>query len=155
MGLIFVRRRRPVRHIGRSNGTAAHHVDVTNRLRELARQDRIFGMGNSMFGIDPDLGHIKVLRIFARTPNGQERFFRISGRRRCRRCPVPRLGRREFGKRGIGTVPGRELTTNPRWRPPCNISAILTKLIRFHGTNSAHVRQQKSAFAALTCDLVG
>src|SRR5271165_381557 len=27
-------------------GTAEHHVDVTQRLRELARQDRLFRMGN-------------------------------------------------------------------------------------------------------------
>jgi hypothetical protein len=56
-------------------GTAAHHVDVTNRLRELARSDRTFRMGNSTFGVDPDHGHKKVLRIFARGPNGEERTF--------------------------------------------------------------------------------
>ena len=37
-------------------GTARRHVDVTNRLKELARQDRAFRMGNSTFGIDPDPG---------------------------------------------------------------------------------------------------
>ena len=37
-------------------GTARRHVDVTNRLKELARQDRIFRMGNSTFGVDPDQG---------------------------------------------------------------------------------------------------
>jgi hypothetical protein len=56
-------------------GTSAHHVDVTNRLKELARQDRVFPMGNGTFGVDPDPGRHKVLRIFARTPNGDERFF--------------------------------------------------------------------------------
>ncbi len=56
-------------------GTAEHHVDVTARLRELARQDRLFRMGNSTFGIDPDHGHIKFLRIYARGPDGQERMF--------------------------------------------------------------------------------
>src|SRR5438128_3255920 len=56
-------------------GTARRHVDVTNRLKELARQDRVFRMGNSTFGVDPDPGQRKVLRIFARTPNGQERYF--------------------------------------------------------------------------------
>ena len=56
-------------------GTAERHVDVTDRLRELARADRPFRMGNSTFGIDPDHGRIKSLRIYARGPRGEERMF--------------------------------------------------------------------------------
>src|SRR5919205_4390575 len=56
-------------------GTANRHVDVTNRLRELARQDRTFRMGNSTFGVDPDPGQVKTLRIYARGPNGEDRMF--------------------------------------------------------------------------------
>lgn len=56
-------------------GTAKRHVDVTHRLRELARQDTNFRMGNSTFGVDPDPGQVKTLRIYARGPNGQERMF--------------------------------------------------------------------------------
>ena len=56
-------------------GTAARHVDVTDRLRQLARSDRNFRMGNSTFGADPAPGEIKALRIYARGPNGQERMF--------------------------------------------------------------------------------
>ncbi len=56
-------------------GTAEHHLDVTNRLKDLARQDRLFRMGNSTFGVDPDHGRIKFLRIYARGPDGQERMF--------------------------------------------------------------------------------
>jgi hypothetical protein len=56
-------------------GTSARHVDVTNRLRQLAQSDRSFRMGNSTFGVDPDPGQVKVLRIYARGPNGQERMF--------------------------------------------------------------------------------
>ena len=56
-------------------GTEQHHVDVTQRLRELARQDATFRMGNSTFGVDPDYGHVKVLRIYARGANGRERMF--------------------------------------------------------------------------------
>jgi hypothetical protein len=56
-------------------GTALHHIDVTARLRELARQDRTFRMGNSTFGTDPDPGVVKELRIYTRGPNGQERVF--------------------------------------------------------------------------------
>jgi hypothetical protein len=56
-------------------GTSRRHVDVTNRLKELARRDRNFRMGNSSFGVDPDPGQDKTLRIYARGPNGQERMF--------------------------------------------------------------------------------
>jgi hypothetical protein len=56
-------------------GTARNHVDVTDRLKELARQDRVFRMGNSTFGVDPDRGEVKSLRIYARGPDGQERMF--------------------------------------------------------------------------------
>lgn len=56
-------------------GTERRHVDVTDRLKELARTDRQFRMGNSTFGVDPDRGVVKALRIFARGPNGQERMF--------------------------------------------------------------------------------
>ena len=56
-------------------GTTRRHVDVTDRLKELARQDRTFRMGNSTFGVDPDPGQEKTLRIYARGPNGQDRMF--------------------------------------------------------------------------------
>ena len=56
-------------------GTARHNVDVTARLKELARQDVTFRMGNSTFGIDPDHGVVKTLRIYARDPGGQTRMF--------------------------------------------------------------------------------
>ena len=56
-------------------GTARRHIDVTNRLKEIARQDRTFRMGNSTFGTDPDPGHEKTLRIYARGPNEQQRMF--------------------------------------------------------------------------------
>ena len=56
-------------------GTERHHVDVTRGLRDLARSDRTFRMGNSTFGVDPDPGQIKVLRIYARGPEGRERMF--------------------------------------------------------------------------------
>src|SRR5256884_74665 len=46
-------------------GTARRHVDVSNRLKELARQDRIFRMGNSTFGVDPDRGLAKAARSSA------------------------------------------------------------------------------------------
>jgi hypothetical protein len=56
-------------------GSESRHVDVTDRLRELARQDRLFRLDYRTFGVDPDEGHAKVLRIFARGPDGQEQMF--------------------------------------------------------------------------------
>jgi hypothetical protein len=56
-------------------GTARNNIDVTPRLKELARQNRTFRMGNSTFGIDPDPGHVKTLRIYTRARNGQNRMF--------------------------------------------------------------------------------
>jgi uncharacterized membrane protein YgcG len=58
-------------------GTDQNHVDVTDRLRDLARRDRTFRMGNDTFGVDPDRGRVKELRIYARDPNGQERMFQF------------------------------------------------------------------------------
>ena len=58
-----------------SYGTFERNVDVTGRLRELARQNRTFRMGNNTFGIDPDPGRIKTLRVYTRGPNGDNRTF--------------------------------------------------------------------------------
>ncbi len=56
-------------------GTEQNHVDVTGRLRDLARQDRRFRLTNDLFGVDPDPGRTKTLRIFTRDRRGQERIF--------------------------------------------------------------------------------
>lgn len=56
-------------------GTARHNVDVTNRLRQLARRDQTFRMDNNTFGVDPDPNVVKTLRIYAQGPNGRERVF--------------------------------------------------------------------------------
>lgn len=56
-------------------GTQRNHVDVTQRLREVARTHSRFRMGNSTFGIDPDPGTKKVLRIYTRGPHGHRRMF--------------------------------------------------------------------------------
>lgn len=56
-------------------GTRRRNVDVTDRLRDLARRNATFRMGNSTFGVDPDPGRVKELRIYARGPRGQTRMF--------------------------------------------------------------------------------
>ncbi len=56
-------------------GTAQRNVDVTQRLQELARSDMSFRVANNMFGVDPDEGRQKTLRIFARGPGGQTQTF--------------------------------------------------------------------------------
>ena len=48
---------------------------MTPRLRELARNDQTFRLGNGTFGVDPDEGRVKTLRIYARAPGGQTRTF--------------------------------------------------------------------------------
>jgi hypothetical protein len=61
--------------LGARYGTRRRNVDVTARLKELARRDVTFRMGNSTFGVDPDRGRVKTLRIYARGRNGQTRMF--------------------------------------------------------------------------------
>ncbi len=56
-------------------GTSMFNVDVTPRLKELARQDRRFRMGNDSFGVDPHPNHVKTLRIYARSRDGSTRTF--------------------------------------------------------------------------------
>jgi hypothetical protein len=56
-------------------GNEYHHVDVTNQLKQMAQQDRIFRLNYQTFGVDPAEGQAKVLRIYAQTPNGQEQMF--------------------------------------------------------------------------------
>jgi hypothetical protein len=56
-------------------GTENHHFDVTARLRDLARQDRRFRLTNDLFGVDPEPGRQKTLRIYARDRQGRERQF--------------------------------------------------------------------------------
>jgi len=61
--------------LGARYGTHRRNVDVTQRLKELARRDVTFRMGNSTFGVDPDRGRVKTLRIYTRGPNGENRMF--------------------------------------------------------------------------------
>jgi len=56
-------------------GNERNHVDVTNRLKDLARRDRRFRINYDSMAVDPDRGHAKMLRVFARGPNGDERWF--------------------------------------------------------------------------------
>ena len=51
-------------------GNEGNHVDVTNRLKELARRDRRFRVDYRTFG-DPAPGQAKSLRIYARGPDGR------------------------------------------------------------------------------------
>jgi hypothetical protein len=56
-------------------GTSTRHVDVTQRLRDLARTNATFRMGNSTFGVDPAPGVVKTLRIYARGTRGDNHVF--------------------------------------------------------------------------------
>ncbi len=61
--------------LGAWYGIARSNVDVTQRLRELARSNTFFKMGNGTFGVDPARGVVKTLRIWARGPRGDEKMF--------------------------------------------------------------------------------
>ena len=56
-------------------GTAERHVDVTDKLREIARGDLRVPLSNELFGVDPDRGRVKQLRIYARGADGRSRVF--------------------------------------------------------------------------------
>jgi len=56
-------------------GTAENNVDVTQQLKELARQDRRFKLVNDLFSVDPAPGQRKTLRIYALGRDGQTRTF--------------------------------------------------------------------------------
>src|ERR1700722_6571230 len=55
-------------------GNRRRHIDVTNRLKEMARTDRHYRVDYRTFG-DPAPGEPKVLRIYARGPHGREHMF--------------------------------------------------------------------------------
>ncbi|SEK41129.1 hypothetical protein SAMN05216359_101735 [Roseateles sp. YR242] len=56
-------------------GTGERNIDVTGRLKELARADRRFKLTNELFRQDPAVGQRKTLRIFAKGRNGDVRTF--------------------------------------------------------------------------------
>lgn len=56
-------------------GTSEQYVDVTQRLRELARSDQAIALTNDTFGVDPHRGQRKTLRIHVRSRDGQTRLF--------------------------------------------------------------------------------
>jgi len=56
-------------------GAGNRRVDVTRRLRDLARADRQFRAGNDALEVDPAPGRVKTLRIYATGPGGRTRTF--------------------------------------------------------------------------------
>lgn len=56
-------------------GTNQRNVDVTQRLRDLAKRDARFQLSNRTFGVDPHPGKVKTLRIIATSGSGRMRTF--------------------------------------------------------------------------------
>ncbi|MBR7800127.1 hypothetical protein [Undibacterium fentianense] len=56
-------------------GTHERNIDVTDRLKDLARRDHQFRMNNRSFGFDPHPNRLKTLTIYARGPRGEMRTF--------------------------------------------------------------------------------
>lgn len=75
-------------------GTARRNIDMTERLRELARSERSFRLTNDRFGVDPAEGIPQTLRIFARAPDRTTKTFE------CREGSV--IGGSQFAGRGCG-----------------------------------------------------
>ncbi len=90
-------------------GTAENYIDVTQRLRELARQDRNFRMGNDTFGTDPDYGKAKTLRIIARDLQGHSRTFEYAEGRFVDGAQFTGWGRGDWGENGGGNGRCRNL----------------------------------------------
>lgn len=87
-------------------GTAERHADVTPRLRELARADQRFRLGNDTFsGLDPDYGRVKTLRIFATGPNGRQRTFEYTEGSTVDGAQFQGWGRGAWGQPAPGTLP--------------------------------------------------
>ncbi|RZI63023.1 MAG: hypothetical protein EOP37_00720 [Rubrivivax sp.] len=61
--------------LGARYGAAEGSIDVTGRLRELARRDAKVRVTNDLFRDDPAVGRTKTLRIYARDRSGQVRTF--------------------------------------------------------------------------------
>lgn len=87
-------------------GTAENYIDVTKRLKELARQDRTFRMGNDTFGVDPDVGRAKTLRIFTRDKQGVNRTFEYAEGHAVDGAQFVGWGRGEWDDNGEGNDNG-------------------------------------------------
>ena len=62
--------------LGARYGTPRSNVDVDpKRSANWLPARRYFRMGNSTFGVDPDKGVVKTLRIYARGKRGENRIF--------------------------------------------------------------------------------
>ncbi len=61
--------------LGARYGVPEASIDVTGRLRELARRDAKVRVTNDLFRDDPAVGRTKMLRIYARDRSGQVRTF--------------------------------------------------------------------------------
>lgn len=100
-------------------GTARREVDVTDRLRELARRDQRFRLGNDTFGgIDPDPGQTKLLRIVARDRAGQQRSFEYREYSTIDGAQFVGWGRGDWGGRGSGYGNGNNSDWGPARQQP-------------------------------------
>jgi len=61
--------------LGARYGVPEASIDVTGRLRELARRDAKVRVTNDLFRDDPAVGRTKMLRIYAKGRDGQVRVF--------------------------------------------------------------------------------
>jgi len=96
-------------------GTARRNIDVTDRLRQLARRDRTFRLDNATFGVDPDRGSVKTLRIFAQGPNGRERMFEYNEGSTIDGSMFIGWNSANFGRSGVNRSWGQNNSTADRY----------------------------------------
>lgn len=101
-------------------GTAERHVDVTAKLREIARNDQRVRLTNELFGVDPARGQVKQLRIVARSPGGRSRVFEYTEGSLIDGAQFSGWNRGDWGQggnsNGWGGRPGYEDGGDGEWR---------------------------------------
>lgn len=127
-------------------GTSERNVDVTDRLKELARSDNNFRMGNRSFGIDPHPNRVKSLRIYARDNRGEVRTFEYAEGSVIDGALFKSWGRGNWGNRGDykgGWGNGNERSQGNRRsedrRNDLGQSGQLTIISAYYGTESRKV----------------
>ncbi|KAI1690724.1 hypothetical protein Ddc_24748 [Ditylenchus destructor] len=85
--------------LGARYGLPGANIDVTDRLKQLARRDLKVQITNDLFRDDPAPRRLKTLRIYARGPRRRRADLRVPRGLVDRRQPVHRLGRGDWGDR--------------------------------------------------------
>lgn len=133
------------RIISADYGYGRDRVDVTQRLRDLARTNATFRMGNSTFGMDPAPGRVKTLRIQTTGPGGRPRTFEYREGSVINGADFSGWGGGQWGKqpefvilRAWYGVPGRNVDVTQRLRDLAARNAFFRMGNSTFGIDPAH-----------------